>query len=312
MIAERRRWQSAIVAGATSALCACLVSSTGRSPEKEASNWLPYANAKPADSSCAEILAGARTSAESLHLHLRVGVDTDDQPTRVFQRTVVQELLPFLTYRDTIRAGFARVPDPRAWKSVSAPRPSRGVRPAKTIGGVYDALISFQLKRDGSVDSMRVEFESQIPELHHLLLRALQRADSAGVLPPVPEQLSAPQRFAIRLVVREDPEPDQPAVTVVVVKFPMYTKDPTVSRMTAPPYPDRQRRQGNDGSVLTTFIIDTNGSVRRRSIRILEATDADFVVPVGRALESGLFYPAEYRGCPLAVQMQLPFEFVVY
>jgi outer membrane biosynthesis protein TonB len=279
------------------------------------SEWIPAANAKSADSTCSQIIANGRTVTDTFYLHVRLGTQSTNEALRVFQRTALQEMLPYLRVPDTLVADFAWEPDSVAWR-VRKPRRASGPSPRdsgeiQTIGGELDAMLSFDIGREGKIEDLRVSFPSQVRALHDSLTVGLRAASAAGAIPPVPANLTAPQHFDVRFAMRERRERGFIPVDTIYVRFPVYTKDAVVSTMNPPSYPYNAKVMGLDGMVMTSFVIEADGTVRPGSLRILEAKYADFIRAVAASLKTARYKPYEYRGCPIPGHAHQPFEFAM-
>ncbi|HUR00278.1 MAG TPA: energy transducer TonB [Gemmatimonadaceae bacterium] len=298
------------------AACSCMWVNLPQEQDGSDWEWLPGANTKPADSTCQQILANGRTVSDTFYLHVRLGLQSTDEAARVFQRTVLQEILPYLRLPDTLAADFAWEADTLSWRRKTARQPSAkaastGPDSVRPIGGELDAMLSFDLGRSGNVEALSVSFPSQVPAIHDSLVAAVRLAVATIAIPPIPDNLAAPQHFDVRLVVRERPEAEVTPVDTLQIRFPVYTKGAVVQAMQRPNYPARALEERRNGEVMTSFVIDPNGSMRPHSLRVLSANYSDFILEVARSLKTALFFPAEYRGCLIPVHVHQPFEFAV-
>lgn len=80
----------------------------------------------------------------------------------------------------------------------------------------------------------------------------------------------------------------------------------------APRYPEILMRQGVQGRVLLTFVVDVDGCVDMSSIKVLSATEERFVAAVRDVLPYYRFTPAELYGEKVRQWVELPFEFSIY
>ena len=293
-------------------MCACAPPAAGNSFE-----WAPGANVKPADSTCTEVLAAGRTISDTFHLYAQVGVQSPDQATRIFQRTVVAEILTMINLPDTVVADFAWGRDSTVWRlkagrSRPAPRTREELEEARRLSrSEFDSRILFRVTREGRVDSLDVVLPSQIRGMHEAFVAAVRRADSARALPPIPDNLSAPQIFAIGLLIRDEPVPESQPFRILQVRFATYTKEVGARTIRTPRYPPEAIAARREGSVMFSFVIDADGSVRRSSVRVLNEARHEFIRAVTGSLFSATFEPAQYRGCPIASHEHMPFEFAI-
>lgn len=298
-------------------LPACVVT-VSKTPEHY--DWVRDANVKPADSTCEQVIANARTTTEPFYLYLRLGVQPDGERVRVFRRTVVEGMLEHLRFPDTALADFAWRTDPTAWRKLPPKHelPDQPARRARApdaepewqqTGGELDAMIAFEVNRNGEIDSLKTTFPSQIPALHDALLEMVRKAHAARAIPPIPDQISAPQRFELRLAVLESEDAAATAVDTVNVRFPLYSKTARIQSVKPLKYPGLPNKLLFEEKVVISFVVDTNGSIRPRSQRVLAAKKLPFVQEAARSIEGAKFQPAEYRGCALASHVHQEFVF---
>ncbi|HLB38105.1 MAG TPA: M56 family metallopeptidase [Gemmatimonadales bacterium] len=84
-------------------------------------------------------------------------------------------------------------------------------------------------------------------------------------------------------------------------------------RVSFPPlaYPKVLLEAGVEGSVLSTFIVGTDGRVEPGSIQILQASHAAFEAPTRAGIEKAVFRPGRLHGEVVRVQVQVPTRFVL-
>lgn len=77
----------------------------------------------------------------------------------------------------------------------------------------------------------------------------------------------------------------------------------------APPiYPPAARRSGFEGTVVLEFVVTESGTVEQ--VRVVESRPGTvFVAAAQSAVERWRFQPAQYRGEPVAVRVNVPLEF---
>jgi TonB family protein len=85
-------------------------------------------------------------------------------------------------------------------------------------------------------------------------------------------------------------------------------------RVSFPPprYPKMLLEAGVEGSVLSTFIIATDGRVEPGSIQVLQSSNGAFEAPARNAIQNAVFRPGRLHGEPVRVQVQVPLRFVVF
>ena len=76
-----------------------------------------------------------------------------------------------------------------------------------------------------------------------------------------------------------------------------------------PVFPMQLREQGREGRVAIQFVIDTLGRAEMASLRVVEASDPQFVHSVRAALPRYRFSPGEVGGQRVRTLVQLPFDF---
>jgi TonB family protein len=79
----------------------------------------------------------------------------------------------------------------------------------------------------------------------------------------------------------------------------------------APRYPDALRAAGIEGEVVTQFVVNADGSPDMQTLKVLKATDPQFVDAVKSALAQMRFDPAELNGRPVRQLTQMPFQFTL-
>lgn len=123
------------------------------------------------------------------------------------------------------------------------------------------------------------------------LLAVIARAESLGVR--APENDSARQE-----------EANQDAVTEALVDDP-----PQTLSCQAPLYPDSLRRMGVTGFARLQFVVETDGSVARRSAHVLSATHPDFGRAAAIMMYSCRFKPGRVKGVAVRVLVEQVINF---
>jgi len=76
-------------------------------------------------------------------------------------------------------------------------------------------------------------------------------------------------------------------------------------------YPAELRHRGLSGRVMVTYVIDREGRVMPTSLRVIEASDPDFVPATVEMLRTSRFSPGIHLGAPVAVCVQQRVNFTV-
>ena len=84
---------------------------------------------------------------------------------------------------------------------------------------------------------------------------------------------------------------------------------PPVLRVPAPSYPPMMRSANVEGTVLTEFVVDTNGAVIANTIRTLRSTHQQFTDAVQRVIRRTRGRPGRLRGRAVRAWVRYDFEF---
>ena len=87
------------------------------------------------------------------------------------------------------------------------------------------------------------------------------------------------------------------------------TQFPDVAHQALPVYPEAERREGVESSVLAEALIDKNGDVLE--IRIIDSGGANFDSAVKDALKSTRFNPGYIDSRAVRVRIRIPFKFTL-
>jgi TonB family protein len=79
----------------------------------------------------------------------------------------------------------------------------------------------------------------------------------------------------------------------------------------APRYPAALRAAGVEGEVVAQFVVNREGEAEIESLKILKASDPQFVEAVKTVLPQWRFYPAQVNGQPVKQLTQMPFVFAL-
>jgi protein TonB len=82
-----------------------------------------------------------------------------------------------------------------------------------------------------------------------------------------------------------------------------------VAGTAATKYPESLRTAGIEGDVILEFVIDAEGRVDARSIRVVSSNHRQFTDAALRALNTARFVPAELGGRPVPQLVRMPFAF---
>ncbi len=91
--------------------------------------------------------------------------------------------------------------------------------------------------------------------------------------------------------------------------FQSWTTVRPVRGNSAPRYPDQLRRQGIEGAVLVSFVVDTAGVPNM--FEVIAASHEQFRTSVLAALTSARFVPAQINGNKVKQLVQMPFTFTL-
>lgn len=100
-----------------------------------------------------------------------------------------------------------------------------------------------------------------------------------------------------------------PRDTVVYYIDQVSTKPELLSASAPPRYPDAARAQGLQGRVVLAFIVNANGKVERRSVRVLQSLHPLLDPEAVKFIQQGVFKPACREGRPVRVQTTMPVDF---
>lgn len=183
--------------------------------------------------------------------------------------------------------------------------------------GVTLSVASFSLRHDGSltnVDLSRVVHDGFRAALQARFDSIAARGgvggfDSSGLPPEIPITLQLNTRI----------DTTDAAAPLFTLEIPIEHVATMRSGNSPPPYPEEARSLGVEASVLLTFIVDRDGSVRDESIRVLgrgRVTSIDqsrlysaFERAAKLAVRRYRYSPAQVLGCRIQMWVQQPFVF---
>jgi bla regulator protein BlaR1 len=127
--------------------------------------------------------------------------------------------------------------------------------------------------------------------------------------------------IALLALACETPAPDHPVSDVTGLKsaavagaLPESTpglKLPARVSFPPPEYPRLLLAAGIEGSVLSTFVVGTDGRAEPGSIQILQSSNRAFEAPARYAIQNAVFRPGTLHGEAVRVQIQMPLQFVI-
>lgn len=109
----------------------------------------------------------------------------------------------------------------------------------------------------------------------------------------------------------EAPPPPPAAEEDEVPEFVPYDKPPQATKQVQPKYPEIARKAGIEGIVILRFVIDLEGKVVEKTIKVQKNTtgNSGCVEAAMEALKQYQFTPAMQRDKPVKVWISLPFRF---
>ena len=162
-----------------------------------------------------------------------------------------------------------------------------------TSGTVRPATTTIMSSNDADLSRWACDV---VPRMHFAAARHHGHAVASQVVMP----------FAFRSpVVSREPASSVPRVYLETE----VEKKATIDHRVFPRYPDDLKRQGIDGRVVATFVIDTTGLADMSTFRVLHASDARFQEAVRRAVGAMTFHPAEIAGRKVKQVVEEPFDF---
>lgn len=119
---------------------------------------------------------------------------------------------------------------------------------------------------------------------------------------------------ALRLVVRSAPDSLRPTARLGVIRLPQFELVPAMPAPGGPPipYPDDLWRQNVQGRVVAEFVVRENGRPDMRTFHVVRTSHPGFTRAVRDHLPRMRFASAIADGCPVAMRIQMPFNFRLY
>jgi len=87
------------------------------------------------------------------------------------------------------------------------------------------------------------------------------------------------------------------------------TEAPVAVRTVAPDFPPEMRRQGINGLVVVSFLVDQQGAVQET--KVVKSSNAAFTQPAIDAIKKWKFKPAQKDGSAVAVRVSVPVRFTI-
>lgn len=178
------------------------------------------------------------------------------------------------------------------------------------------SIAAFAISRDGGTGQAQLVGASLSEALDRALLVAILHADSAGAF-------SGPGRalprdtvlFMARVIARSEGRKSQVRALGANLEsgFEFPIEKPAIMLPGQPPprYPEDARARGIAGEVLIAFVVNEKGRPLMQTAHVIKATHEDFVKAVMIHLPTLRFRPAELRGCPIKMWVQMPFNFAI-
>ncbi len=241
------------------------------------------------------------------------------------------------TLRITVRggAGVAKLPHP--WVDVlldelstrlALPSPlplpvfvvgQEGTPSAHLARSVVSDEVRLNFRRDRHLAGASLTTRSLSDAADLALLTAVRQADSAGTLPPLPDDVKWPDKAAVfvALTTQDRPEDIKPAIEqvgrdVVVLRLPVYgaaTGTKPGPDMRPLRYPMEEQRESVEGDVTVQYVVDETGGVAQGTMRVLSYSTEGFARSVFDLLRGARYVPATVGGCPVRQLVGSPFQF---
>jgi hypothetical protein len=172
----------------------------------------------------------------------------------------------------------------------------------------FTGEIGFRLKKDGSVDEIRVVEKSFSPLLEKALLAAVDSARSAKVFGEIAASLPAP---SVNLGFRIDAgaKPDSLSVDLFETQLPTYVPTRNVEQL---PGLEDLRLSGSpkfDGEVTVEFVVDETGHVPEHTFKARAASDQTLSFSLRGAISQLRYSPAMAGQCPVFRRVQQTFVY---
>jgi TonB family protein len=170
--------------------------------------------------------------------------------------------------------------------------------------------VRFSLRRDASIEHVRLLSSTDSRELDERLLQAVARAGADHAFAPLPSSISGQRlEFAVRASTVKDTT--MAALPVMRVALPYLRVDEPVQVITIPtPEWPREARNLNVEDVLDLqYVVDEFGHTLPGSLRVVRGGYREFGEAAAEALARAEFTPAKVRGCPVAQLVQQRIQF---
>jgi TonB-like protein len=204
----------------------------------------------------------------------------------------------------------------------------RSLHPGPLGLGVYEiwrdhaalsgaTTVIFSLTQKGTMSDLGLASSSLSPGLDRAVYSAVQRADSAQLFVPLPEQ--GPRRVTFYLTVFIDRYPDTTVhrgrsglvAPLLTTTLPGWEGDVTLPGATTshPVYPEYARMENVEDSLLVRFVIDEHGNVDPSSIWFETGTYREFAKSIRDWLPHAKYSPGRIGGCRVKVLTQQAFKY---
>ncbi len=174
-------------------------------------------------------------------------------------------------------------------------------------------LVWFQVRGDGRLAGLHLEHASGWDTLDLGLQRAVLRADSLGILPPIPHPLAG---RAVDLWLAVGVGRREGAVNLPVARARRVVRAGEIPpRLLGiayrPQFPVEALRAGIGEQLVMEFVVDTTGYVIPESIDLVRATFREFAEEAVRAIRSTHWEPGHVGRCALRMWVRQPIGFTI-
>ena len=253
----------------------------------------------PSEESCAAAVAAAPKDSALVKVRVALAFAERGPDVRAIQRSVLSDVLSQVEFPDVLDTEMGFCGDP-----TEVTRHYAHAQPHP-----YDSRVWFRVRSDGALDSLAVIVPSLSPEIQNRVIGAIMNAGSTkrlGIPPPGVSQL-----IYVVSIYADSGHENVPVFDSLFIRGPR-ARSPKASPVNGKPiYPSGLQAAAVEGTVVTQFVIDRNGRMRRGSLRILQSSAPQFTEVVSSYLTRALFRPATVGNCPVPAIVEMPFEFAL-
>ena len=199
----------------------------------------------------------------------------------------------------------------RDWLGFVTQAIARRIMPNTMLRSGHAGIV-FDVLRDGRISNPKIASSNGNPNLGRLVEKAVTSLSMTHFLPP-PVVAGRDGDVALRFEARAggDAEGWFPVPFV-----PTYLMDSIMPAMAlpgnrAPPYPDEMRRSNRQGTVLISFVVDTDGRADLTTVIAEEHPGREFFDAVFAHLPSMRYRQATLGDCRIANWVTQPFSFTL-